>query len=669
MSQAAWPVITCTVCGRTGPGRRKAGLCKRCYACAWRRSRPCIGCGQERPHLAAGLCARCYRLSRTRLVICPGCGEQRPVWFGDRCERCKKQAAAQAGACRDCGKQVARLWSGRCRSCDAKSREVTGACRDCGDLTRLTSGLCRACRLFRWAHPAGTCSWCGRQQPIGKAGACRSCQLAARAARALGKRARARRPRVVLPPAARTREITGACRDCGDLTWLSGGWCGACRGFRRSHPAGTCPWCGRQQPIGAAGACRSCQLAARASRKRARDAPRPRPAPSPAVPPPLDALVGYGQARGWAPHTLRQAWRSVTAVLASHDELGEPPWDAVRLRQFLNEQKLVALRAVEFLTDQGLARLNPQAAFDQWLEARLTALPAPFAADVRTWTEALQGRGPRAGRPRKTSTIEGYVRILQAPLASWSARYESLRQATTDDLTAALAPLTGATRLLALSAMRSLFGTLKARRVLFTNPAAPLTGRRIQPPPVLPLDDGLRTSLLGRLHDPGERLIVLLAGVHALRPADICALTLDDVNLAAGTLLVGARVLPLDRLTAGHLRAWLQARHAHWPATANPHLLINRSTGGGLEPVNLGYIHAAVHGLGITAQDLRADRLHDEAQASGGDPLRLAHLFGISATAAIRYCAELTQITTDASLPGPSAGPAVRRRPGPPPDQ
>ena len=132
--------------------------------------------------------------------------------------------------------------------------------------------------------------------------------------------------------------------------------------------------------------------------------------------------------------------------------------------------------------------------------------------------------------------------------------------------------------------MRSLFGTLKARRVLFTNPAAPLTGRRVQPPLVLPLDDGLRARLLGRLHDPAERLIVLLAGVHALRPADICALTLDDADPAAGMLLVGGRARPLDRLTAEHLRAWLQARHARWPATANPHLLINRSTGGGLVP-------------------------------------------------------------------------------------
>jgi hypothetical protein len=157
------------------------------------------------------------------------------------------------------------------------------------------------------------------------------------------------------------------------------------------------------------------------------------------------------------------------------------------------------------------------AVIEPLLSARLAPLTAPVAAEVRTWVEALQGRGRRAGSARQNPTIQGYLRILQAPLASWSARYASLRQVTTDDLTAELPLLSGATRRLALSAMRSLFGTLKARRVLFTNPAAPLTGQRIQPPPVLPLDDGLRAGLLGRLHGPAGRLIVLLAGVHALR--------------------------------------------------------------------------------------------------------------------------------------------------------
>src|SRR6266487_3414992 len=171
--------------------------------------------------------------------------------------------------------------------------------------------------------------------------------------------------------------------------------------------------------------------------------------------------------------------------------------------------------------------------------------------------------------------------------------------------------------------MRSLFTTLKARRVLFTNPAAPLTGRALQPPPVLPLDDTLRAGLLGRLNEPGERLIVLLAGVHALRPSQICALTLDAIGPAASTLLISGRARPLDQLTAGHLRAWLHDRRARWPATANPHLLINRSTAGGVKPVSRSYVQATVRQLGITAQSLRADRLLNEALASGGDPLQL----------------------------------------------
>ena len=132
----------------------------------------------------------------------------------------------------------------------------------------------------------------------------------------------------------------------------------------------------------------------------------------------------------------------------------------------------------EFLTDQGLAHGNPQAAFEEWLAAQLAELPAPVAAEVCTWAEALQGRGPRAARARDSTTIQGYIRVLHGPLASWATRYASLREVTTSDLTAELTALTRATRLLALSAIRSLFGTLKGRRVLFTDPAAPLTGAR-----------------------------------------------------------------------------------------------------------------------------------------------------------------------------------------------
>jgi integrase len=338
---------------------------------------------------------------------------------------------------------------------------------------------------------------------------------------------------------------------------------------------------------------------------------------------------------------MRCARRSLIAVLADGDSLGEPPWDARQLRQFLIERRLVALRAVEFLTDQDLARANPRATLEQWLARQLAALPAPFAAEVRIWTEALQGRGPRAARPRHPRTIEAYLRVIEVPLAAWAAQYESLREVTTEDLAAQLDHLTGATRRLGLAAIRSLFTTLKARRLLFTNPAAALSGRAHQPPPVLPLEDTQRAGLLGRVDEPGQRLIVLLAGVHALRPSQICALTLDDVGPAAGTLRIGGRARPLDQLTASHLHAWLQARHQRWPATANPHLLINLNTAGGVKPIGRGYVHDTVRRAGITAAELRADRLLGEALASGGDPLRLTHLFGISDPTATRYCAEI----------------------------
>jgi hypothetical protein len=41
-----------------------------------------------------------------------------------------------------------------------------------GDVEVDASG---ACRHFRWRHPPGTGPFCGRQQPIGSAGPCRSC--------------------------------------------------------------------------------------------------------------------------------------------------------------------------------------------------------------------------------------------------------------------------------------------------------------------------------------------------------------------------------------------------------------------------------------------------------------------------------------------------------------
>jgi integrase len=356
----------------------------------------------------------------------------------------------------------------------------------------------------------------------------------------------------------------------------------------------------------------------------------------------LAALAGYGQARGWSPETLRRVRRSLVVLLASQPTLtSTSPLEAAAVRQFLIDRRLTALRVVEFLADQGLVSSNQHATLDRWLARRLAPLPAQLRSEVQSWVEVLRGRGPRPGRPRKAATIQGYLRALEPALADWSARYPSLRQVTNDDVTAQLEPLAGPTHRLVLTVMRSLFGALKTQRVSFTNPTAGLELHREPLPPALALDPARRAGLLGQLHRLDGRLVVLLAGVHALRPHQIRLLTVDDVDLAAGTLLIEGRSRRLDALTLEALRTWLELRRARWPASANPYLLVNQSTAGGLAPVTRGYVQEVFGRLGLTAQDLRIDRLLAEVHATGGDPLTLTRLFGIADTTAIRYCLEL----------------------------
>jgi hypothetical protein len=605
-----WPTVTCTACGAIGPG--KAGRCRRCYARAQHTPRVCADCQQLRRHLAAGRCARCYRLSRTRQRRCTACQEVRPIHFGDRCERCKQRARARRGPCARCGRQ-ARLTGQYCRACLERASERVGSCAECLCWTGLVGGRCRPCRLFGWKHDLGDCPSCGRRVPLGAAGRCRLCLAASRAS------------------------STIATARSGVQLFMLVGTPAAVRPAP-PEPSQPAPSAGLGQlRLSKAAAARAPAHPHQGRRPRLRPADHLRHSQHQQL---LAVVVGYGQARGWSPSTLRRVQHSLAALLTGQPTLARP-LEATMVRQFLLERHLTALRVVEFLADQGLARIDEHAALDRWLARRLQPLPGPIRAEVQVWLEGLRGRGPRAGRPRQAATIQGYLRAATPALADWSARYQSLRQVTTDDVTAQLEPLTGPTHRLTLVVLRSLFRTLKARRLAFTNPTAGLTAPREPPPPALGLDPARRAGLLGRLDRPDQELIVLLAGVHALRPHQIRVLALDAVDLGAGILRVAGRPRRLDALTRQALASWLELRRVRWPTSANPYLLVNQSTAGGLTPVTRGYVQAVFQQLSVTAEDLRVDRLLAEVHDSGGDPLTLTLLFGISDPTAVRYCQEL----------------------------
>jgi hypothetical protein len=144
----------------------------------------------------------------------------------------------------------------------------------------------------------------------------------------------------------------------------------------------------------------------------------------------------------------------------------------------------------------------------------------------------------------------------------------------------------------------------------------------------------------------------------AVKPAgQLRVPALDDLDLAAGTLLVGGRPRRLDTLTLAELRAWLELRRARWPASAHPYLLVNQSTAGERTPGTRGWVQEVFGRLGLTVEELRIDRLLAEVQATDGDPLTLTRLFGISDTTAIRYCLELGPLDQTIGPPEPHPTP------------
>jgi integrase len=354
----------------------------------------------------------------------------------------------------------------------------------------------------------------------------------------------------------------------------------------------------------------------------------------------LAELSHYGDSRGWASNTVTGVRRSLRIILANRDRLGGQPWPDVAIQQLLNESgRKATQRVIEFLIAQQMVKADTDHVLDRWLNAQLEVLRPQIADEVRTWTRILRGDGQRPRIPLQHQTIRSYLWTLQQPLQAWSTTHDSLRAVTADDVNDQLQHFTGAKRDLAATVMRSLFKTLKAQRIIFNNPTTRLHGRTSHPAPPIGLNPTDRARLLQRTEQPAEQLMVLLAGVHALRAGQIATLRLADIDIASRKIRV-TPVRHLDTLTLAYLTAWLEYRRQRWPRTANPYLLVNRQTAGGVDHVATGFVTLAFRKLGHTSQQLRVDRFLAEVDNTGGDPIQLIRLFGLSDPTALRYCAE-----------------------------
>jgi hypothetical protein len=213
-----------------------------------------------------------------------------------------------------------------------------------------------------------------------------------------------------------------------------------------------------------------------------------------------------------------------------------------------------------------------------------------------------------------------------------------LRQVTRDDVTSWLAGRPGWSRPQDASTLRSLFGTLKAERLVFASPVRGVRVARRNPSVPAPLPAHLVTATAtAAKNDPALHVVVALAGVHALLPGQIRHLRLDQVDLPGQRLDPGGLDRPLDEFTAGAVGGYLGFRNRRWPATTSPYLLVTRKTAHTGQPVSVFWMNRLFRGLPVTAEQLRDDRIIEEALASRADPLHLAAVFGFGPRTGLRY--------------------------------
>lgn len=499
------------------------------------------------------------------------------------------------------------------RNCDNYGQLRRQVAKDlsaiCYRVSRLHDGLCPGCHQVRPIESKRQlCEACVRQSRV-RAGTCIDCRREFR--RFYGSRCRQCQ--------RRANNRTGQCQDCGEPGEIVAGRCKNCYEHFRPHGTGDWPACRGRFPIGANGLCRMCTNKRRAAHVRKNPAGRLM----------LAQITMYGRARGWSPGVLTVARSSLRMVLAASDVLGSPPWTSNAIKELLDttashRTNKAVQRVVDFLIDEGLATPSTEATFGLWLDSQFADLRPQIADELHVWTDRLLGRGKRPRKPLQNAMIRSYVWILTNPLAAWSKTYDSLREVTSEDIDEQIKTFSGAKWSLAASARRSLFKTLKWQRIVFANPTRHLSGQNIGTATPIGLQPEDRSRLLAPGLRPDEHLMVLLAGVHAMRAGQIVRLRIDEVNLTAGTIIVAGQPRRLDGLTGQYLVVWLEYRRQRWPNTANPYVLVNPQTANTVTPVVTGYIGATFRKLGHTAHKLRVDRFLDEVHNGNADPLRFA---------------------------------------------
>jgi integrase len=339
------------------------------------------------------------------------------------------------------------------------------------------------------------------------------------------------------------------------------------------------------------------------------------------------------------PSTALEPLRRVERLLAAGVATPAAVVEALRSDTGPGAQAAARL-VVEFFARRGLVSIDDQAArVRAWRQQRLARVPARLRPAAEAFTAHLEHQQQRAAlygrRGLADPTINDRLGILADLAELLTARgVGDWASVTTADVEAFL---TSDVRI-RLATARAFFAFARRRKLVLVDPTAGIRRRQRKgyAGPVLP--PAIQRGLLARWADPAvdprERVVGLLSLIHAARPAELRWLTVEDIDLDAGTVRLGRRArVPLDPLSADALRACLQARARL--ATGNPHLLVTSKTRLHEAPCSVMFPSRVLSDAGVTPQVLRQTRLADLAHRT--DPRVVAAAVGITREAALHY--------------------------------
>lgn len=545
---------------------------------------------------------------------CNACQVNRVAWVKPRvdyCYECLPGGPFRAPACRVC--ESSKYFSdGLCDKCHPGGPLNPGSCRGClaWGVFRAYGWRCWVCRWWQTHYPLGDCLSCRRNTRICEQGVCRLCLEQAR----------------MLQEPGRAIDLAHGNR-CGQQLFLAN------MRFQRSRTP-------RLKPEPRRTRSKADTFTPVVWRQVALFEFDPDPdvikeqalaADSELIRYCKDIVADHAARHGWSKRQRNDVIRSLRLLQVLQDTPGAKinASDVLQLPRYDGNinSTLDVLAAAGLLIDDRVSNV------ERYFAGKTTSLPAKMKAELEIWLEVmLKGSDqPPRQRSRDPSTARIHILGITPIVQTWAEEgHQTLAEITPEQVRAAL-PESGARRNFAEFGLRSLFGVLKARKLIFTNPTRGMRATPVNATVPLPLDtDAIRSSL--NSSDPAVALAVALVAFHALTGKQLTALNLTDI--VDGRLSLDGRDIPLASPVLVRLSAWLDHRARTWPGSINPHLFVSRRSAPRLVPVGRQFPWKYTN---LRPRALREDRILQEIHTTGGDVRRICDLFGITVGAAMRY--------------------------------